>query len=237
LISTLTIYRNTVCHDEEQDGWVFDTVKAPTMTVAKHTQKRRKIESLPIPLESPTGTIEMLQQLDLQSSINYKPLPFTSTVRKISETRKVSPSQKLSTTKRRTSGQKKPLGPNLNFGNSPSTVRQFRRVSDKSVDTKAMAPPKPAVDENNALATAPTETPTKEALLGKRAYSKSVGITCQEVLDNTSDQEKREAISRLAEAWSELEMKDPEGMYHILKLSMERIQRYFAVATFLSPVI
>ncbi len=69
-------------------------------------------------------------------------------------------------------------------------------------------------------------TVTKEALLGKRAYNKSIGISCQEILDNTGDQEKREAISRLAEAWSDLEMKDPEGLYHILKLSVERLQRY-----------
>lgn len=84
------------------------------------------------------------------------------------------------------------------------------------------------MDENNTPATPATtaETVTKECLLGKRAYSKSIGITCQEILDNTGDHEKREAIARLAEAWSDLEMKDPEGLYHILKLSMERLQRY-----------
>jgi hypothetical protein len=88
-----------------------------------------------------------------------------------------------------------------------------------------MLPQKLPIEENIAPASTTGETASKESQLGKRAYSKSIGITCQEVLDNTGDQEKREAIARLAEAWSDLEMKDPEGLYHILKLSIERIQR------------
>jgi serine/threonine-protein kinase 24/25/MST4 len=48
-------------------------------------------------------------------------------------------------------------------------------------------------------------------------------LSCQEVLGTTADQEKRDAISRLAEAWSDLEMLDPEGLYHIIRGMNERL--------------
>lgn len=89
----------------------------------------------------------------------------------------------------------------------------------------------PGMDENaspktlfSETTTTTTTTNSKEAQLGRRAYSKAIGLACQEILANTGDQEKREAISRLAEAWSDLEMIDPEGLYHILKLSNEKLR-------------
>lgn len=131
--------------------------------------------------------------------------------------------------KRRSSGVKQPLGVDLTFGNSPSTVRQFRRVSDKmdkiAADPSYMNQYQIAVDENASPKTLYSDSNSKEAQLGRRAYSKAVGLACQEVLGTTADQEKREAISRLAEAWSDLEMVDPEGLYHILKSMNEKLQR------------
>lgn len=126
--------------------------------------------------------------------------------------------------KRRSSGVKQPLGVDLTFGNSPSTVRQFRRVST-GPDTSYSNQYQIAVDENASPKTVYPDSNSKEAQLGRRAYSKAVGLACQEVLGTTADQEKREAISRLAEAWSDLEMVDPEGLYHILKSMNEKLQR------------
>ena len=60
--------------------------------------------------------------------------------------------------------------------------------------------------------------------MGKRMYSKAIGISCQEVLNTTANQEKREAVARLAEAFSDLEQVDPEGMYHIMKSTLERME-------------
>jgi serine/threonine-protein kinase 24/25/MST4 len=139
-----------------------------------------------------------------------------------------SPSIKRANTKRRSSGIKQPLGLNLSYGNSPSTVRQFRRVSDRTTNDSAQSynyPP--GMDENAGAKTLFTDPVpnSKEAQLGRRAYSKGIGIACQEILSNTGDQEKREAISRLAEAFSDLEMVDPEGLYHIIKMSNEKMQR------------
>ena len=138
-----------------------------------------------------------------------------------------SPSVKHANTKRRSSGIKQPLGLNLSYGNSPSTVRQFRRVSDRATnDTTQSYKFPPGIDENAGAKTLFTDPVpnSKEAQLGRRAYSKGIGIACQEILSNTGDQEKREAISRLAEAFSDLEMADPEGLYHIIKLSNEKMQ-------------
>jgi serine/threonine-protein kinase 24/25/MST4 len=127
--------------------------------------------------------------------------------------------------KRRSSGVKQPLGVDLTFGNSPSTVRQFRRVSDKSPSEDSFSSYQLTGDENASPKSIYSETNSKEAQLGRRAYSKAVGHACQEVLGTTGDQEKREAISRLAEAWSDLEMIDPEGLYHILRATNEKLLR------------
>jgi hypothetical protein len=76
----------------------------------------------------------------------------------------------------------------------------------------------------------PKKTPyvptiTKEARLGSQLYTSAIGISCQEVLDQTGDNEKRDAVSKLAEAWSDLELADPEGVYHIMKAMMEKMSQ------------
>ncbi|KAK2763201.1 hypothetical protein FQN54_009837 [Arachnomyces sp. PD_36] len=216
---------NTVAqvNDDDEDGWVFDTVKAPTLVGRKNTQKKRnELREEP---GSTEDTAQMLQNLDLTNPRQTQPQP-NSTVRRTSAAFDGSPSIRRANTKRRSSGGvKQPLGLNLSFGNSPSTVRQFRRVSDKLPEENPddyRFPP--GIDENTASKTLFSEPNSKEANLGRKAYSKAIGISCQEILANTSDQEKREAISRLAEAWSDLEMIDPEGLYHIVKLSNEKLQ-------------
>lgn len=153
-----------------------------------------------------------------------------STVRRTSTVDRSPPSRRP-TTKRRSSGFKQPLGLDTSFGNSPSTVRQFRRMSDKASTDSGYASQYQLTDENMSPQTPQTpqtlfsEHSNKEAQLGRRAYSRGVGLACQEVLGTTADQEKREVISRLAEAWSDLEMVDPEGLYHIVRTMNERFQK------------
>ncbi|GAM36339.1 hypothetical protein TCE0_018f05353 [Talaromyces pinophilus] len=203
---TLTTFSS---NEEDDDGWVFDTVKAPTVKRPVIAEdfcedpfvKEEEMKSMPKPVAN-------------------------STVRRTPAAER-SPTVKRSNTKRRSSGVKHPLGLNLSYGNSPSTVRQFRRVSDKGNSDQAQHynyPP--GLDENVAAKTLFTDPVpnSKEAQLGRRAYSRGIGLACQEILANTGDQEKREAISRLAEAFSDLEMVDPEGLYHILKLSNEKMR-------------
>lgn len=173
-------------------------------------------------LDEPSQMIDNLH-ISTSSSVSFQDTP-SPTVRR---TPAPDPSPSLRRAKRRSS-TKQPLGVDLSFGNTPSTVRQFRRVSDKVPSDTSYSPQSyPMVtDENMSPKTLFSESNSKEARLGQRAYSKAVGLSCQEVLGTTADQEKRDAISRLAEAWSDLEMVDPEGLYHVIRGMNERLGRY-----------
>ncbi|KAL2423961.1 Serine/threonine-protein kinase svkA [Exophiala dermatitidis] len=255
---------------------------------------------------------------------NESPTRKPSTMRRISESRHqptnnedtsaedtvTSPTASMATrTARRTSRlssaaqARQPLGVNMSFGNSPSTVRQFRRVStnlnavkvtaecdgenDASggenqapsglesdsdpdpnssvVRTPSKAPPKIGLgvfssfsgedmlesksksstnsaeqDSNGRDPKAPTKdqssrstssstsgatnSESKESSLGKRLYAQAVGISCQDVLDDTADHVKREAVARLAEAFSDLEAVDPDGLFHVMRAVVEKVK-------------
>ncbi|KAL4819829.1 hypothetical protein BDW67DRAFT_173103 [Aspergillus spinulosporus] len=208
---------NTITHFTDDDGWVFDTVKAPTMVIREDSDVSDSGSVVHDPLCDESA--EMVENLRISSPPTQKYANGTA-VRRIPAPDR-SPS--LRRPKRRFSGVKQPLGVDLTFGNSPSTVRQFRRVSDKSPSEDAVSSYQLTGDENASPKSIYSETNSKEAQLGRRAYSKAVGHACQEVLGTTGDQEKREAISRLAEAWSDLEMIDPEGLYHILRATNEKL--------------
>lgn len=204
---------------EEKDDWVFDTVKASTIAMPKGTQRRRKVSAVQHQLhESPES---MMSRLTIDGSAPKAASP-PSTVRKATMKRRSSLTQVASPAKRKASGQKQPLGPSINFGNSASTMRQFRRVSDRSPDGS----PNGTVAERDENHEIQLETVTKEALLGRRAYSKAIDQAFQEVYAQIGNQVKREAISKVAHAWSALDNDDPEGEYHLLKLIMEKLQRW-----------
>ena len=229
---------------QEDDEWVFDTVKAGA--TIHHTQKRRKLSSMKVDTDRQHATT-LMNDLSLANPTLGKALQaqeLSTTMRKASGPQvQHSPSVQRSTKKRISSGQQKhPLGVNMSFGNSPSTVRQFRRVSatekgestptssakqdsgpvtTKDSEKMPTPPPPPGF---SSTATTITSIESKEASLGRRAYSKAIGHSCQAVLDHTSEQEKREAVSRIAEAFSDLEAVDPEGLYHILRSTMEKMQ-------------
>ena len=200
--------------NDDDDGWVFDTLKAPALVAPT----KKVMRSAPLDCEDDES--QMMDDLHITS--HAKPVA-NSTVRR-AQVDERSPSIRRPNTKRHSSGMKQPLGVNLSFGNSPSTVRQFRRVSDKAPgETGCQSHLVPGIDSNVGPKTLFSENNSKEAQLGKRAYNKAIGLSCQEILANTGDQEKREAISRLAESWSDLEMIDPEGLYHIVKLCNEKL--------------
>lgn len=204
---------------QDDDDWVFDTVKAPTILMRKNTYKRRKVSAeRHASLES---TQNMLQSLTLDQSTLPRRLTQPMTVRKAKTKRRSSLAEISSTAKRKPSGQKNPLAPSISFGNSGSTVRHFRRVSDNSPDFS----PTGTLAENNENQRGVPETVTKEALIGRRAYSKAIDQAFQETYAETGNQAKREGISRVAHAWSALDKDDPEGEYHLLKLIVEKISR------------
>lgn len=216
---------STMSAPEETEDWIFDTVKASTMIQAqpteRHTQKRRKVSIIHDETqETAESTVSQLSQLTLEETQTKQTSP-PSTVRRATMKRRSSQAGVASPAKRRPSGQKQPLGPSASFGNGGSTVKQFRRISNGSPNSSPNAS-FAAGDENQQPI---SETVTKEALLGRRAYSKAVDLAFQETYAQTASQSKREAISRVALAWDVLNKDDPEGQYHLLKLIIEKVQK------------
>lgn len=182
-----------------------------------------------------------MKRLDLKDSpLEYSsPPPAPLTVRKSTVRRQPSVAQSASPTKQRVpSEQRRPLQPDMNFGNSGSTVRLFRRVSDNSVTA-----PSPndtpsstmniAHDENRPPM---AETITKEAVLGRRVLNKILDPAFQELHAQTSNQAKRDALSRVADAWASLDAVDPEGELQLLKAMIERVQNDSRLSSLLLPL-
>lgn len=223
----------------DPDAWVFDTVKAPTLAARNNTSKRRKlsvIHALSSATDIHSDPEEAMSKLDLKDS----PLDFSSpqplTVKKGTVRRQASIVQPVTPTKpRQVSAQKQPLQPDMSFGNTGSTVRLFRRVSDNSTAPLAAADGQntaPTRDENRPPL---AETVTKEALLGRRLNSKVMDNAFQEMHAQTGNQAKREALSRLADAWSALDAVDPEGEYQFLKLVIEKVQQDAKLTSYILP--
>lgn len=201
---------------DEQDGWIFDTVKAPVVSRGKQTQKRRKV--------SASSTVvyaeDALRTMDLdEAPPSQRPQPI-ATVRKASSHKAASIS--MNSSSRRDSGQRQPLGPDLSFGNGASTVRQFRRVSDHSPNIS----PDGSIASRDENRPQLQDTMSKEAQLGRKAYSSAIDMAFQETHAHTSSHLKREAIARVASAWSALNAIDPEGEYQLLRSMMSKLQRY-----------
>ena len=202
---------------EEKVDWVFDTIKASTTETLgetqRHTQRRRTASIGHSPIqERPETIIRRLTLEDSQPQIDP---------RRATTKRRSSPTGAQCPAKRNSSGQKQPLAPCTDFGNSGSTARQFRRFSGNSlrVATNVF---KAVRDENQSPM---GETVSKEALLGRRAYTNVVDQALQETFAQTGDQSKREVIAGLALAWEILDRKDPVGEYHLLKLIIDKVQK------------
>jgi serine/threonine-protein kinase 24/25/MST4 len=219
---------NTMAVREDPDEWVFDTIKAATVAPKKNASKRRKLSVISPNGQPPnTGIEDSLQKLELNDAPlqGSSPAPGTvrrGTVRRVpSAARTPSAAQTSSPTARRVS-QKLPLQPDMNFGNSASTVRVFRRVSDNSAPPIADNDAEQTVhrDENRPPV---TEGTTKAALYGRRLYSKVIDPAFQELHAQTSKPSHREALSRLADAFSALDTTDPEGEFQLLKLIIDKV--------------
>lgn len=208
---------NTMSLQEVKEDWVFDTIKAPTIIQQNCTEQRQKTSAFKSnDLKNPES---MLQNLTVEEIYPQEQSSPPATVRKTTVKRRSSPIARALPAKRRLSGQKQPLTPSMSFGNSGSTFRLFRRISDKSRDISPIGS-MAEKDENRYCA---SETVTKEALIGRRAYTNVLDQAFQETYAQTGNRFKREAISRVAHAWNALDSNDPEGEYHLLKLIVERI--------------
>ncbi|KAM3506745.1 hypothetical protein MY11210_007422 [Beauveria gryllotalpidicola] len=204
------------CGDQE---WTFDTVKSIAMVPPKRqTIKIRRPSAM-------LGAEEGFRKLDLNDGPLGPSSPASGTVRKATARRTPSLAQ---VSAMHSGGSvkcslppKKPLQPDMSFGNSGSTMRLFRRVpSDSSTGGQLGRPASPDdvfCDENQSpSAAAPVVPFGKEAVIGRRLYTKAIEPTMAELHAQTSAMQKREALGKVSDALAALDAIDPEGAYHLV---------------------
>lgn len=211
-----TMYQETLRNislRDEQDEWLFDTVKS--VAPRKATVKARKPSSI-------FSTEEALRRLDTKDAPlgPSSPAQVSSTVRKATARRQPSVAMSGTSSVRRPPGPalRKPLQPDMSFGNSGSSQRLFRRVpSDSSTSGSISWPDSDDVfaDENTKPNTA--DASSKEAVMGRRLYTKAVEPSLAELHAQTSSMAKREALARFSDAFASLNDVDPEGAYHMMQ--------------------
>ncbi|KAK0383400.1 hypothetical protein NLU13_9312 [Sarocladium strictum] len=209
----------TISPKDDEQEWVFDTVKS-VAPPKRPTVRHRKPSSL-------FAADEAMRKLDLKDAPlgTSSPAPVHGTVRRSTVRRTPSLAQVSSihrnASPRGSIAPKKPLQPDMSFGNSGSTMRLFRRVpSDSSTNGQLGRPASPDdvfQDENlpPSIAT-PVEPYGKEAILGRRLYNKAVEPTLAELHAQTSAMQKREALAKLSDAFAALDAVDPEGAHHLM---------------------
>lgn len=231
-------HRNTINPKDGPDEWLFDTVKAPTILQSRKNTKRRKLSVINTNDQSLySQSEEGMKKLDLKDSpLEYLSSP-KNTIVKGTARRQVSISRKSTLIKdqRTPSGQRRPLQPDLSFGNTGSTVRLFRRVSDNFPTSHVNCDMTPVSTTRNESKSSASNTVSKEAMLGRRIFNQVFDPALQELHAQTSSHPKREKLSRLADALSALNAIDPEGEFQLLKLVMERVQADSNLCPILCP--
>lgn len=206
---------------DDQDEWLFDTVKS--VAPRKATVKTRKPSSI-------FSTEEALRRLDTKDAPlgPSSPAQTPSTVRKATARRQPSIAMSGTGSVRRPPGPalRKPLQPDMSFGNSGSSQRLFRRVpSDSSTSGNISWPDSDDVftDENKKPNT--VDANSKEAVLGRRLYTKAVEPSLAELHAQTSSTAKREALGKFSDAFAGLNAVDPEGAYQMMQSIMTSLSQ------------
>jgi serine/threonine-protein kinase 24/25/MST4 len=78
---------------------------------------------------------------------------------------------------------------------------------------------------------------TKDALYGRRAYSKVLDSVFQEAYADSASPHQREALGRVHQAWAELDQMDPQGEFLLLKSMVDRLQNDSKLASALGIAI
>ncbi|KAI0544828.1 kinase-like domain-containing protein [Xylaria curta] len=196
----------------EEDEWVFDTVRS--VVPRKATVKSRKPSSI-------FSTEEALRRMDLKDGPLQPSSPAAPTMRKSTVLRQPSGAQmsgNRSTRDPPAPALRRPLHPDMSFGNSGSSQRLFRRVpsdGSNSGGASSTSPFDDVTDENQHPGA--VEVTSKEAVLGRRLYSKALDPALAELHAQTSSMAKREALAKLSDAFAALDAVDPEGAYHFFR--------------------
>ena len=207
---------------EEHDDWVFDTVKAPAMPtyrlVDTPTQKRCKVAQPELNSDETSGSLR--RHWSLKGS-RTDTSSYGTAIRSATVRRRVSGLVSPSSWKNKTPSSRQPLAPSQDFGNSAVAQRQVSMSSGKrSLETNA---PSGTADENEPQKG--TELATEAAILGRRAFTKAIDPAFKNSYECTKNQQRRDALGRVASAWHALNQDDAEAEYLLLKLIVQKIQR------------
>ncbi|SPQ21097.1 441a919a-029e-4386-a129-c87d6ec99f9e [Thermothielavioides terrestris] len=207
----------TISPKDEADEWVFETVKS--VVPRRGTVRSRKPSSA-------FAVEDAMHKLDLKDGPLQPSTP--GTVRKATVRRQPSSASRQNSVRRHVSNgspraslaPKRPLQPDLSFGNSGSTMRLFRRVPSDGSNPGCLASSPPEFANENQpppAYQAPVEPNSKEAMLGRRLYNKALEPCLDELHAQTAASSKREALARLSDAFAFLDSVDPEGAYHFIR--------------------
>ena len=230
----------TISPKEDEDEWLFDTVRSVAPS-RRPTIKQRKPSSI-------FAADEAMRKLELKDAPlgASSPAPGTvrrSTVRRTASVAHVS-SIRSNGSPRGSIAPRKPLQPDMSFGNSGSTMRLFRRVPSDSSTTstsgqvgRSSSGDDVFCDENlPPNMAAPVEPYGKEAVLGRRLYNRAIEPTLAEMHAQTSALQKREALAKLSEAFAALDAVDPEGAHQLMSNLVSSIAQDNKLnSTFLRP--
>ncbi|KAK0652255.1 kinase-like domain-containing protein [Cercophora newfieldiana] len=209
---------HTISPKDESCEWVFDTVKSVALPRRGTIKSRKPSSALPVE--------DAMRKLDVKDGPLQPSTPGTvrrSTVRRQPSASQQSSVRRISNGSPRASiAPRRPLQPDLSFGNSGSTMRLFRRVpSDSSTSSGPLGGMSEfQTNENHpppASFSTPVEPNSKEAVLGRRLYNKALEPSLDELHAQTANSAKREALARLSDAFALLDSVDPEGSYHFLR--------------------
>lgn len=213
--------------NDNTEEWTFDTVRsvahppAPTPPPKKANSRNRDSAIF--------SADEAMRKLDLNDGPLQMTSPAPSTVRRGTVRHQATGRRRPDSvfhvdsdgSPRSSVAGRRPLQPDMSFGNTGSTQRLFRRVasddSDSSHPSASSRSDGSNAENRDPESKAGRDLSSKEAVLGHRLYAKAMEPALAELHAQTSALQKREALAKLSEALALLDAVDPEGSYHLMQ--------------------